>query len=593
LLALITIRSESYERLQNAKPLAGITQAMMSLPPMPRGAYQSVIEGPAARLRETVRTLTMEPALTQALLADIETGGGRDALPLLAFTLERLFLEFGGRGRLTLADYEVLGRIKGSIEAAVERALAAANADSRIPRDRAARLLLLRRGFIPWLCGIDLETNGPRRRVARLSEIPAEARPLIDQLKEQRLLATDVAQDTGEVTIEPAHEALLRQWGLLGGWLAEDAGLLAMLEGVKRASRDWSANGCDPAWLTHAADRLAAAKRLTDRPDLAANLEPTDRQYLAACREAESVAKGRKRRMQALIYVLAIGIVGALVSWLNEPYLRAQIHWYGTVQPYVRSQFQPHILSAEAERALKPLETFRECARDCPEMVVLPARSFRMGSPSLSNAAPQRQVTIASPFAVAKFELTFAEWDVCESIGNCPHAADTGMARGIKPVINVSWDDAQLYVAWLSRMTGRPYRLLTEAEYEYAARGGKQTAYPWGDAIGKNNAVCYDCGSEWDNRQTAPVGTFAPNAFGLYDTGGNVWEWVEDCYHENYNGAPLDGSAWSAGACARRVIRGGAWNAPSHNVRSDFRYFGTPSDRFDNRGFRIGRTLAP
>ena len=119
-------------------------------------------------------------------------------------------------------------------------------------------------------------------------------------------------------------------------------------------------------------------------------------------------------------------------------------------------------------------------------------------------------------------------------------------------------------MAWLSKMTGKPYRLLTEAEYEYATRAETQTAYPWGDDIGKNNANCNGCGSKWDNRQTAPVGSFKPNAFGLYDMVGNVWEWVEDCFHDNYNGAPTDGSAWiEGGNCKFRVVRGGAWDFPA------------------------------
>ena len=177
--------------------------------------------------------------------------------------LERLYGEYHSGGSLKLAHYEALGRVKGSIEAAVERALKAADADPAIPRDRAARLALLRRGLIPWLAGIDPDTGAPRRRVARLSEIPAEARPLIQHLVEQRLLATDVNKDTGEATIEPAHEALLRQWGLLEGWLTEDAGLLAVLEGVKRASRDWAANNRSRAWLAHA-DRSAGRRGAAD-----------------------------------------------------------------------------------------------------------------------------------------------------------------------------------------------------------------------------------------------------------------------------------------------------------------------------------------
>ena len=238
-------------------------QDTFSLPPMPKGSYAEVIKGPARRLEGTARALDIEDALVDALLADIEAGGAKDALPLLAFTLERLYGEYHSGGSLKLAHYEALGRVKGSIEAAVERALKAADADPAIPRDRAARLALLRRGLIPWLAGIDPDTGAPRRRVARLSEIPAEARPLIQHLVEQRLLATDVNKDTGEATIEPAHEALLRQWGLLEGWLTEDAGLLAVLEGVKRASRDWAANNRDRAWLAHQTDRLAAAERLS------------------------------------------------------------------------------------------------------------------------------------------------------------------------------------------------------------------------------------------------------------------------------------------------------------------------------------------
>jgi formylglycine-generating enzyme required for sulfatase activity len=611
IIVIFTIRSDSYERLQSARVLEGISPQTLSLPPLPQGAYQAVIEGPAERLKESPRALKIAPALTQALLADIEAGGGPDALPLLAFTLERLYVEFGGRSQLTLRDYEALGRIKGSIEAAVEQAMAAADADPSIPRDRAARLALLRRGFIPWLASIDPETGNPRRRVARIPEIPAESRPLIDKLVAQHLLATDVAHDTGEVTIEPAHEALLRQWGLLQGWLAEDAGLLAVLDGVKRASRDWAANNGDTAWLTHTADRLAATEPLLRRPDLSANLEPTDRDYLTACHNAEAMTRSRKRRGQALVYGLLLGIIGGLLGWINQAYLKEQIYWYATVRPYMMREFRPHVLTADAEQALRPKEVFRECAKDCPEMVVLPAGSFKMGSSKLENAMPQHEVTIGARFAVAKFELTFAEWDACSSVGACPYAADTGWGRDNKPVINVSLNDAEQYVEWLSLMTGRPYRLLSEAEYEYAARAGTQTGYYWGDQIGSNNAHCAECASAFDGGRTTLVGKFAPNAFGLYDMGGNVWEWVADCYHDNYDGAPTDGSAWMtvASECqngdvarakprtgpsqdgSRHVIRGGGFAGPARTVRSDFRHDGTATDRWNDRGFRVARPL--
>ena len=147
---------------------------------------------------------------------------------------------------------------------------------------------------------------------------------------------------------------------------------------------------------------------------------------------------------------------------------------------------------------------------------------------------------------MSKFEATFADWVACVSVGGCPRTSDSGFGRGLKPVINVTWDNAQQYVAWFSKMTGQRYRLLTEAEWEYAARAGTMTAYFWGDEIGTGHANCASCGSQWDNSGPAPVGSFKPNAFGLHDMHGNVWEWVKDCYHDNYNGAPADGSAWTS-----------------------------------------------
>jgi len=232
-------------------------------------------------------------------------------------------------------------------------------------------------------------------------------------------------------------------------------------------------------------------------------------------------------------------------------------------------------------------------------MVVVPAGKFMMGSPATEKGrypheGPQRLITIAKPFAVSKFAVTFADWDACVSVGGCPHVSDSGFERGTRPVINVRWDEAQQYAAWLSEMTGRPYRLLTEAEWEYAARAGGETAYFWGDQIGEANANCADCGSQWDGRQTtSPVGSFKPNAFGLYDMAGNVWQWVQDCYQDHYNGAPTDGSVWIGGDCRHRVVRGGAWGNLSPLLRSASRDWFSADDRDFHIGFRLGRALAP
>jgi formylglycine-generating enzyme required for sulfatase activity len=598
LIALFTIRSDAYEPLQLARELEGVRQEALSLLPMPKGSYAEVIKGPALRLEGTGRPLKLEDSLVETLLADIEVGGGKDALALLAFTLERLYLEYGGRGQLLLVDYEALKGIKGSIEAGIERAFKEADKDPTIPKDRQARLALLRRGLIPWLAGIDPDTGAPRRRVARKSEIPVEARLLIEHLVDQRLLATDISKETGEHTIEPAHEALLRQWGLLQGWLAEDAGLLSVMEGVKRASRDWAANGKTAPWLTHTTDRLEAAARLQGRLDLAANFEPTDLEYLAACRKAQAATRRRARRVQALIYVLLVGIIVGLVGWINQAYLREQMNWYWTMRPYKIANFDSHALRPEAERALGPLASFRECAKDCPEMVVVPAGEFVMGSPANEkgrnrNEGPQHKVSFTKPFAVSKFEVTFEQWDACVAVGGCGYyrPADAGWGRATRPVMYVGWEDARNYVAWLSKMTGQTYRLLSEAEWEYAARAGTQTAYSWGDDIGKGNANCVGCGSQWDGRETAPVGSFAANAFGLYDMHGNVYEWVEDCYHISYIGAPTDGSPWTAGDCITHVTRGGSWHPYPPGVRSALRSNNSPVYRFTHTGFRVARTL--
>jgi formylglycine-generating enzyme required for sulfatase activity len=258
-------------------------------------------------------------------------------------------------------------------------------------------------------------------------------------------------------------------------------------------------------------------------------------------------------------------------------------------------------LEPAQERALKAGDSFKEGA-DCPEMIVVPAGRFLMGSPAGQgddNERPQHEVIIAKSFAVAKFAVTFDEWDACAARGGCRRDVSDnwqGWGRGRRPVINVSWDDAQAYVKWLFGITGKPYRLLSEAEYEHAARAGAETAYPWGDAIqlnGKPMANCQGCGSQWDGKETAPVGSFAANVFGLYDMIGNVWEWTEDCWNESYQGAPADGSPWTSGDGSRRVVRGGSWiNNPDY-LRSADRYWYRTVDRRSNVGFRVARTLNP
>jgi formylglycine-generating enzyme required for sulfatase activity len=160
-------------------------------------------------------------------------------------------------------------------------------------------------------------------------------------------------------------------------------------------------------------------------------------------------------------------------------------------------------------------------------------------------------------------------------------------------VINVSWNDAKEYAAWLAKKTGKSYRLLSEAEWEYAARAGTATKYYWGDDIGEGNANCIGCGSQWDSKQTVPVGSFKPNALGLYDMAGNVWQWVEDCWYDNYNGAPKDGSPAIEISGCRRVLRGGSWLNVPQLLRAARRDMYNSGIRFAIIGFRVARTLTP
>ena len=267
--------------------------------------------------------------------------------------------------------------------------------------------------------------------------------------------------------------------------------------------------------------------------------------------------------------------------------------------------------AAEAERLARerehePGRVFRDCDA-CPEMVVVPAGSFMMGSPSSEEGrdddeGPVHRVTIPAAFAVGKYEVTFSEWEACVAGGGCDghRPGDGGWGRGQRPVIDVTWKDARSYVGWLSRKTGKQYRLLSEAEWEYSARAGTTGPFHFGSTISTDQANydgdgTYGSGREGvDRRKTVPVGSFPANGFGLHDMHGNVWEWVEDCRHDSYLGTPSDGSAWTTGGeCSKRVLRGGSWINVPRVLRSADRNWSSTGNRYISVGFRVSRTLTP
>jgi formylglycine-generating enzyme required for sulfatase activity len=582
---LVTIRADSVNALLQRVPTLGlVTPQPIMLPPLSPAAYRDVITKPAAVYTRQVARLDLEPELVEAL---VKGASGADALPLLAFTLQRLFLDYAPEQTLTKAHYDAMGGIEGSID----RKLAEAKAKAGTAGSDAN----LRRLIVPALATWDAAANAAKRLVPNETDVLVGDRaglaPLANALVEARLLTR------GGGTLEVAHEALLRRQ-LIFGWLEQRKDALKLRDGVLREAKEWADGGRQAESLVRRGERLQAALALATNEDFKSALAPAA-EYLKACRKLERSGRSRAWWTRAAIYTLLLAVTGVISVQsvlFHDREVRSIAYWATVFW-------------------LKPEDAFQECAKAfsddrqdgkqiskyCPEMVVIPAGSYKMGGEGSS-----RIITITTKtnplLAVSRFMITFDQWDACVRGRGCENNRrpfDQTWGRGSRPVINVNWRDAQSYVTWLNRMTGSDsYRLLSEAEWEYAARGVTSARfphpdYPWGYDIGQGNANCRGCGSQWDNQQTAPVGSFKQNAFGLYDMVGNVSQWVEDCYHENYDQAPSDGSAWTTGDCNFRVVRGGSWSDDPGILRSAYRG-GVISDlRGNNLGFRVGRRLSP
>ena len=398
--AIIGIRSDAYERLQSEPLLTNARQVPFNLSPIARGEFKRIITGPAEQSTANGRPLRIDPVLTERLLQDAE---GPDALPLLAFTLERLLLDYGSDGELSAADYESLGGVRGSIEAAIESAFANPGETPAVPVDHEERERLLRRAFIPWLARIDPDTDQPRRRVATLDEIPREAQNVLARLINARLVVSDRRELDGRGTtvLEVAHEALLRQWRALTTWLDEDADALKTLEAVRRAAQEWNTHGRRPTWLVHTADRLQHAEQLRSRPDLDQSMGAAGREYLMACRardeqvridreaqfariaaEQAATARAQRRARIALVSVAAILTLSAA--------------WTVTQIRSVARQ-QAAMLTAAAEDALNKRQFDRSL-----RFAVLAARNSWL-SPTVAGAEPQLVRSASASTEIARF----------------------------------------------------------------------------------------------------------------------------------------------------------------------------------------------
>jgi formylglycine-generating enzyme required for sulfatase activity len=614
---VVTIRADSVDALLQRVPDLGIdTPHTIMLPPLSPAAYRDVIAKPAAVYSRQVRRLDLDPELIEALVKDAT---GADALPLLAFTLQRLFIDYAPEQGLTLAHYQALGGIGGSIDRKLAEAQAKAGA--------AGSEESLRRLIVPGLATWDTDANAAKRVVAHAPDVAggdrAALEPLADALVEARLLTR------GAETLEVAHEALLRREPI-SRWLVAQKDALKLRDDILKEAKEWADGGRHVEGLVRRGARLEAALALQARADFMSALAPA-KDYLAASRNLETAGQRRARRVRAAIYVALLAAIAASQYAIFKEPIDAFRHWNTTVRWYIAETITPHLLSSEREQALKAGESFRECTKACPEMVVIPAGTFVMGSPDgktpiigldgkpkdgpLAPAekgrdpeeGPQHEVTVAT-FAAGKHEVTFDDYEECVRLKGCAPVSDSSWGKGRQPVINISWDEAKRYVDWLVRVTGKPYRLLTEAEWEHAARSGTTTVYSFGDDERelckhanladpslKKAEPTYTAIDFCDDGHAAPapVGSYQANAFGLHDMHGNVFEWTEDCYVNSYRDAPGDGTARWTGECKLRVARGGSWYVHPQSVRAAFRSRATPGIRDFTLGFRVGRSLFP
>jgi formylglycine-generating enzyme required for sulfatase activity len=355
---------------------------------------------------------------------------------------------------------------------------------------------------------------------------------------------------------------------------------------LSELARRWAHNSRPRDELLRGVSIDAAEQWAKYRPTTAPALTGDTLSYIAESKiSAADNARMRRRTRNALaaLTIALVGIIGlAYASFLDAPYIAGQMNG-------VRNRWQ--------DSYLKPGDVKRDCwSQACPEMVLLPTGNYLIGSPSDENGrrddeGPRHKVTIKDKILVGKYEVTFDEWDLCYRSGGCSFLPkDQSWGRGRRPVINVTWNDLQQYLTWLSIKTGMSYRLLNENEWEFASRGIVDAGMPhppysWGDVVGRGNAHCKGCNEGELIEQTLPVGSFKANGFGLHDMLGNVWEWVHDCYIDKYQAGP------PATPNCLRVARGGSWiNGPAI-IRAAYRNRFQPGAPYSNIGFRVARSI--
>jgi formylglycine-generating enzyme required for sulfatase activity len=609
LIVMTSQRADYYGELQANAALFPRTE-VVNVPPLDA-------ENLALVLREPARVLGVDfesDDLVRHVIRAAQDEPG--ALPLLADLFTDLWerMRERGDGILRVSDRREIIQVGAALARRADDFLAK-NADKV---EAVKRLFTLRLAHVPRQ-GEPVRARWERAAKPGFDPAADAEWALVEQLAGPDWRLTVTGERDGKATAEVAHEILLKTWPTLQRWLEEERDFLIWRGELDARRKDYEHVGNAGSRQQRQA-LLMGLPLDTAKKHLAArggDLEGADRDFIEASVQAERAAARTWRWVQAAVGVLMLGTIAGLLGVVFKDEIKAARFEYFTVRPYVAANFTPHVRTAEAERALEPGEPFRECAGDskaCPEMVVVPSGEFWRGSvddEGYDDERPRRKVKIGGPFAVARFEVTWDEWEACVAMRGCAPTGDQGYGRERKPVINVTWDQAKAYAAWLSRMTGKDYRLLTEAEWEYAARGvtsadAPHPPYPWGDHpadlcrhanVADQSFRRYGYAGEITDCDdghsvTAPVGFYPANAFGLHDMHGNVWEWVTDCWHPSYDGAPDNGSARiEGGDCEKRLIRGGSWDYPPDGLRSARRSWITIDVRFHSVGFRVARTL--
>ena len=543
---VLTLRGDFFGRaITDYRPLSDRVQgAQVNLGPMKREELRLAIEEPAQKV-----VLTFEAGLVDVIIE--QAGDEPGQLPLLEFVLRRLWEDRRG-GELHHEAYKAMGQLQGAIAKKAESLYLKLNEDDQ-HKVQQIFLRLVRPG----------EGEADTRRRATFAEVGEGLRSLVKTLADERLLVTSQVVGGEEETIEVSHEALIRQWDRLKGWVEADRRFLAWQLRLSAAVKEWEGSKRSSDILLRGLPLTEAVEWHKKRSD---DLSPVERELVTA-------SINRKQRNR-----LAAGVLAVLV--LTVVCMTVLLWGYSRDQAVlkVQSKFMSIHLS--------------------PEMQPVAAGNFEQGDKhgrGTEDEKPVHTVKVKS-FAMGKFEVTFDEYDRFALATGRDLPGDQHWGRGRQPVINVSWEDANAYAVWLSHETKKHYRLPTESEWEYAARSEGNDNI-WAGTSDEKRLADYAVYAANSQNRTASVGKDQgrqPNAIGLYDMSGNVYEWVEDCVHGNYNEAPTDDSAWleaNAGNCKRRVVRGGSWNGTPVGLRVSVRNRGGADVRGNDMGFRLVQDL--